>query len=115
MVLFFSHLEKENNICHLLAIWDLSRFPRVMKNKEKYHDDIRQLFEYAGINPIEHHRFICIQMEQQIIHKFRVGWEFIPTVTVFQLGAPWRSEPVASIEDKGVEDFELLCIVSVPN
>ena len=43
------------------------------------HNSISQLFEYPEINPIVSHRHICIQVEQQITHKFGVGRDFIVT------------------------------------
>lgn len=47
---------------------------------------------------------IYIQVEQQIPHKFGVGWELIVTVlTVLQLRTPGVPEPVVSVEDRSKE------------
>lgn len=35
---------------------------------------INQHFEYRPINPISPHRLICIQLQHQISHKLRAGW-----------------------------------------
>lgn len=64
---------------------DSSRFPRLQKNDKRSHDDISQPFWNPGMNPIGPHRFICIQLEQQISNNFRIDWEFLfPSVMVFQ-------------------------------
>jgi len=34
------------------------------------------------MNPIVPHGLVCIQLEQQIPQKFRVGWEFIITAVI---------------------------------
>ncbi|KAJ7398003.1 hypothetical protein BTVI_129003 [Pitangus sulphuratus] len=69
--------------------WDLSGFPRPLKNhQERLCDDISQLFEDSGMNPIKLHRFVGIHLEEQILHKFRVDLELIIlTVMALQLRA----------------------------
>ncbi|KAJ7420083.1 hypothetical protein WISP_50248 [Willisornis vidua] len=63
---------------HMIVIWDLSGFPRPLKNyQERFCDDISQQFEDTGMNPIRPHRLVGIHLEQQILHNFRVSWELI--------------------------------------
>lgn len=58
-----------------------------------------QLSEYPGMNSIGPHGLVCIQLEQQVPHKFGVGWEFIvPAVTVLQLRASGVPEPIIGVE-----------------
>ncbi|KAK4806181.1 hypothetical protein QYF61_001104 [Mycteria americana] len=96
--------------------WDLSRLPRLLKsNGERSHNSIGQLFQYPGMNPIGPHRLMCIQLEQQVSNKFRVGWEFIiPPVMVFQHRALGVPGPIINVEDRGKEGIERLCFVCVP-
>lgn len=64
---------------------------------------------------------IGIQMEQQILHKFKVGWEFIFTVVmVLQLKALGVPEPTIGVEESSEEDIKhlwyfyvLVCEVTV--
>lgn len=48
--------------------------------------------EYPRINLIRPHELVCIWQEKQILHKFRVDWEFIVTVVtllhLWALGVP---------------------------
>lgn len=54
------------------------------------------------MNPIGPHILIYIQLEQEILHNFTVGWEFIiPTITVLQLRIPGVTEPIICDEDRG--------------
>ena len=66
------------------------------------------------MNPIRTHGLVWIQVEQQIPHTFRVGWEFvIPTVMDLQLRVPWVPKPIISIEDRGEEGIKRLCFAYV--
>lgn len=48
--------------------WDCSRLLRLLKNKGgRSHNDIGQLFQYAGVNLIGSYRLMCIQLEQRIV------------------------------------------------
>ncbi|KAK4807110.1 hypothetical protein QYF61_018451 [Mycteria americana] len=96
--------------------WDLSRLQRPLKNNgEGSHDDIGQLFQYPGMNPIRPHRLMCIQLEQQVSNKFRIGWEFIiPPVMVFQHRALGVPGPIIGVEDRGKEGIKHLCFVYIP-
>lgn len=87
---FLALLENQNNVCQLSVKWDLSRFPRPLRNNtEVSQDDISQHSEYFRMDPIGPHGLICMQVEEQTPHKFRSGWEFtIATVVVLQLRAP---------------------------
>lgn len=61
------------------------------------------------MNPIVPHGLVCIQLEQQIPQKFRVGWEFIITaVTALQLGDPRVPRSITGVEDRGEECIEHL-------
>ncbi|KAK4825448.1 hypothetical protein QYF61_027603 [Mycteria americana] len=93
--------------------WDLSRFPRPLKNNgERSRDNIGQLFQYPGMNP---QRLMCIQVEQQVPNKFRVSWEFIiPPVTVFQHRALGVPGPITGVKDRQEGSIKLLCFVYVP-
>ena len=84
-VFFLAFLE---NFCQLPVKWDFSRFPKALKNNLERSYDIGQLSEYPGMSSTGFHRHMCIQKEQQIPQKFRVGWELIITeYMVLQLGA----------------------------
>lgn len=66
------------------------------------------------MNCIGPHRLLCIQMEQQIPYKFRIGSEFIITAfTVFQLRATGVPETILGVEDGGEEGVKCLCYVYV--
>ncbi|KAJ7415519.1 hypothetical protein BTVI_37906 [Pitangus sulphuratus] len=55
--------------------WNLSGFPKLLKNhQERFCNDISGLLEDSGMNPIRPHRFVGIQLEQQILHSFRVDY-----------------------------------------
>ena len=77
-------------------------------------DDIGQLSEHLGMNPIWTYRLLWIEVEQQILHMFRVGWEFIiPTVIVLQIRAPRVPKHIIDVEDRGKEVFKHLCFAYV--
>lgn len=67
------------------------------------------------MNPNRPHRFVGIQMEQQILHMFRVNGELIilafMVLQLKTLGPFWS---VNHGEDKGKECNKDLCLVSVP-
>lgn len=64
---------------------------RLLKNnRETSHNDISQLFQYPGTNPITLHRLVCIQLEQQVPHKFRVSITYV----VSQLMADKLKSPI---------------------
>ena len=89
-----------NNNCQFPINWDLPRFPRPLKNNcdNSY---IRQFFQY----PTSLYILICIQLEQQILHKIGVSWGFIvTTVMVFQLKNP------AVLGPSSVLKKEVLCM-----
>lgn len=88
---------------------DLSRFSRPLKNSwERPHSDISQLSQYLGMNLIGPHKLICIQIDQQIPHKFGADWEsVIATVTVLQLRAPRGPGPIISVKHKGKETLNV--------
>lgn len=53
------------------------------------------------MNPIRLHRFIGIQLEQQIPHNFRVSWELNTlTVLVLQLRALGLPQPTTGVADE---------------
>ncbi|XP_009326452.1 PREDICTED: transmembrane channel-like protein 1 [Pygoscelis adeliae] len=61
-------------VCQLPVDWDVSRLPRPLKNnEERSRDDIGQFFQYPGMNPIKPHRFMCIQVEQQVLKQVQGG------------------------------------------
>lgn len=75
----------------------------------------QQLLEDSWMNPNRPHRFVGIQMEQQILHMFRVNGELIilafMVLQLKTLGPFWS---VNRGEDKGKECKKDLCLVSVP-
>ena len=76
--------------------------------------DISQLFEYPRMNPIGPHKLICIQLEQQIPHKFRFGQEYIMSaVTVLQLEAPLIPGLIMDVESRGEEGTKRFCFVYI--
>ncbi|KAK4810966.1 hypothetical protein QYF61_014438 [Mycteria americana] len=63
-------------------------------HRQQWVDAIEQ-HKYPGMNAIRPHRLMRIQLEQQVLNKFRVGWEFIiPPVTVFQQRVPGVPGPI---------------------
>ena len=67
-----------DNICQLPGNCYLSRLPRPLKNNGEWsRSNIGQLFQHPVMNPIGPHRFMCLQLEQQVSNKFMVGWQFI--------------------------------------
>lgn len=44
---------------------------------EKACNNISQLFQYSGMNPIRLHILMCIQLEQQLLNKFSISWKFV--------------------------------------
>ncbi|KAK4810613.1 hypothetical protein QYF61_007350, partial [Mycteria americana] len=107
---------KERALALKLSLAEPHRLPRLLKNNgESSCDGISQLFQYPGMKPIGPHRLMCIQLEQQVSNKFRVGWEFIiPPVTVLQHRAPGVPGPIIDVEDRGEESIKRLCFVYVP-
>ncbi|KAJ7398434.1 RFX family member 8, lacking RFX DNA binding protein [Pitangus sulphuratus] len=89
-VVLLDLLKNQDNVHQLPVNWDLSVFSRLLKNhRERFCDDISQLFEDSWGNPI---RFVGIQLEQQILYSFRVDWEFIIlAVMVLQLYILYRT------------------------
>lgn len=67
------------------------------------------------MNPIIPHRYVGLQLEQQILQNFRVCWELISLIDmVFQLralGPPWS---IIHVEDRAEECIKHLCLVPVP-
>ncbi|KAJ7419583.1 hypothetical protein BTVI_24832 [Pitangus sulphuratus] len=108
-------LHENWDIRQLPVSWDLSGFPRPLKNhQQRFCNDISQLFEDSGMNPIRPHRLLVIQLEQHMPHNFKVNWELIIlTVMVLQLRA-LTLPSIIHIEDRGKESVKHLCLVSVP-
>lgn len=67
------------------------------------------------MNPIRPHRYVGIQLEQQIQHNFRVDCEsiLIPVIVLQlrALGPPWSA---IHVKDIGKECLKHLCLVSLP-
>ena len=60
------------------------------------------------------HGLVCIYVEQEIPHKFMVGWELFTTVvTVLQLSAPGVLELVSDIKERDNEVIKHFCFVYV--
>ncbi|KAJ7415310.1 rna-directed dna polymerase from mobile element jockey-like [Pitangus sulphuratus] len=52
--------------------------PKTPQNhQERLYDDISKVFADSEMNPIRPHRFVAIQLEQQVPHSFRVDWELV--------------------------------------
>lgn len=70
------HLREEISVCSICQLpvnWDLSRFPRQLKSLSRgSQNDIRQLLEYPGMNPIRHHKLEGIQLKKRVPHRFRL-------------------------------------------
>lgn len=62
------------------------------------------------MNLIRSHRLIGIQLEQQILHSFRIDWEFvILAAVVLQLRALGVPEAITGIDERGEESSKCLC------
>lgn len=73
--------------CHQLALWGI------------------------WMNTIRPHRFVGIQLEQQIPQKFRIHWELIIlTLTVLQLRVLRPSWSILHVEDRGNECMKSPCL-----
>lgn len=68
------------------------------------------------MNPIWTHRLTGIHLEQRILHKFGIDWEFIiPTVMVLQLRAVGPPEPITgSARGKSTVCFLSLKLIDKP-
>lgn len=98
--------------------WDLSRVPRLLKKNdaEGSCDNFGQAHQYPEINPVRLHRFMCIQLEQLLLNKFRGSWEFIiPSVLVFQHRSPgtWVTTRVLVLKTEAKKALNTLNTLSV--
>lgn len=83
---------------------------------ERSLDGINPLFEYPGMNPIWPHTHISsciyIQLEWQIMLKFRSCWEFIIlAVMVFPLSALLFPGLIMDFKIRGEKGIKCLCFV----
>ncbi|KAJ7406427.1 Bifunctional arginine demethylase and lysyl-hydroxylase JMJD6 [Willisornis vidua] len=69
--------ENWDNVHQLPVTQDLSGFPGLLKNHQRGGVMTSELHEDSGMNPIRPQRFVGIQLEQQMLHKFRVNLELI--------------------------------------
>ncbi|KAF4798588.1 hypothetical protein TURU_062598 [Turdus rufiventris] len=103
----------QDNVRQLPASWNLSRFPRLLKNHgERLCDDFSQVSEDSWMYPIRPYRFAGTQLEQKILHKFVVNIKFFflaaMVLKVRSLTPPW-----IHVEDRGKECIKHLCLAPV--